>query len=611
MEREDSSSEIRNVFSFLGYDFNMRTAEYPFIADWLVITLRWLVLLGITASAGMGAALGWSAAAVLLFLICWNIFATFLAIFNRRLPLHRLINVVVDFISSLLLFVFTGGLLGPLTWAGLLVVLSAAIYYELWGGLLVALTLSLLQSAYVYVKAGSGLNVAPMGIVLVFNAASGALLGWLGRLAMRGVRSNYQNQLALRKENERKVQRQERSRLQTFYRMVETLSSTLSYELVLNTTLDLGLEALGMDKASSGEIAGAVFLFGEGELYIGAARGIPQRDLRMTFPAQQGVLYEAVQSGEPQQAPDAANDPELSRLVALHDCKSCLCLPMRRGLSAFGVMLFAHRDAQFFTPERCELLEMVSHQAVIAIQNARLYQELEQEKERIIETQEEAQKKLARDLHDGPTQAVAAIAMQADIARKLFEQDPQQVPAELGRIEELARRTTQEIRHMLFTLRPLVLESEGLIAALQTIAEKMGDTYQQNVVIEAEPAVVEQLEIARQSVIFSIVEEAVNNARKHAEASQIVVRLRFMPKNKSLALLEVSDNGRGFDVKSIAGSYDRRGSLGMVNLRERADLVNGLLHIESLPGKGTKIYVLIPLTEEAADRLQRGLPSVE
>jgi signal transduction histidine kinase len=70
-----------------------------------------------------------------------------------------------------------------------------------------------------------------------------------------------------------------------------------------------------------------------------------------------------------------------------------------------------------------------------------------------------------------------------------------------------------------------------------------------------------------------------------------------------LVLLEILDDGVGFDVQSVSKAYDKRGSLGMVNLRERTELVNGLLNIQSEPGKGTHIQVYVPITEEAADRL--------
>ena len=107
--------------------------------------------------------------------------------------------------------------------------------------------------------------------------------------------------------------------------------------------------------------------------------------------------------------------------------------------------------------------------------------------------------------------------------------------------------------------------------------------------------------MGKQGVIFYIIEEAVNNARKHANALHIWVRLRTF--ETGIALLEIEDDGLGFNMDAVHKSYDNRGSLGMVNLRERTEFVNGLLNINSAPGKGTRIQVYIPLTEEAADRL--------
>jgi signal transduction histidine kinase len=156
---------------------------------------------------------------------------------------------------------------------------------------------------------------------------------------------------------------------------------------------------------------------------------------------------------------------------------------------------------------------------------------------------------------------------------------------------------------MLFTLRPLILESQGLNAALQAMADKMRETFGQNVSVNIDEEMAGQLEMGKQGVIFYIVEEAVTNARKHANAGNIWVRLSAV--EDGVALLEIEDDGGGFDVAAMNRAYDKRSSLGMVNLRERAELVNGLLDIQSAPGKGTKISVYVPLTEDAADRLQR------
>jgi signal transduction histidine kinase len=241
---------------------------------------------------------------------------------------------------------------------------------------------------------------------------------------------------------------------------------------------------------------------------------------------------------------------------------------------------------------------------MVALQNARLYRDLEQEKERVTAIEEDARKKLARDLHDGPTQSVAAIAMRVNLARRIFERDAIISTEELLKIEDLARRTTKEIRHMLFTLRPLVLESHGLVPALQAMAEKMKETYDQNVLVEADGDLISDLDLGKQGVIFAIAEEAVNNARKHAQAELIRVRLRTA--GQGLVHLEVEDNGAGFDPAGIESGYENRGSLGMVNMRERAELVNGYFQVESTVGHGTRVSLVIPLTAEAADRLRRG-----
>jgi signal transduction histidine kinase len=156
---------------------------------------------------------------------------------------------------------------------------------------------------------------------------------------------------------------------------------------------------------------------------------------------------------------------------------------------------------------------------------------------------------------------------------------------------------------MLFILRPLVLESQGLVAALQSMAEKLKETYNQNVVIEADADIVSQIENGKQGVIFYIAEEAVNNARKHAQATHVWVRLKEA--SQDIAMLEIEDDGMGFDPESVNSTYDRRGSLGMLNMRERTELVNGYLQLDSSEGHGTRIRVIIPLTEDAADRIRR------
>jgi signal transduction histidine kinase len=392
------------------------------------------------------------------------------------------------------------------------------------------------------------------------------------------------------------------SHLRAVLRMTSALTSTLSYERVLDMALDAGMTALSPAGEPDPRMVCALLLFESDELHIASSRGLSASDQRSAFPASRGVLARALSSGSLEVVPEPSRDPELQRLASLHACHAAVCIPLALGMDVFGALVFAHPQAEMFTDDRLEMLEAVTAQALGALQNARLYGDLLQEKDRITEIHEEARKKLARDLHDGPTQSISAIAMRVNFARRLMERDPRAAADELFKIEELARRTTKEIRQMLFTLRPLALESQGLVSALEQLAGKMKETYNQAVRVEAADGVADDIEMGKLGVLFSIAEEAVNNARKHARASDVRVRLW---REGELLRMDVDDNGVGFDVAATESSYESRGSLGMVNLHERAELVSGLLRIHSQPGRGTTVSLTMPLTIEAAERLHR------
>src|SRR5271157_809117 len=576
----------------------MQTYETPYISDWFAISLRWAVLLGWVVSLALGGIL----TNLLLFwpigaMVAWNMGMTVLASLNTRIKYHRQVSLAVDLLLSGSFFWAQGGLAGPVAWAGILPILAGAVYFEYWGTLISAGLFAVLTigSAYFYIRSFSLPVMGWVGTYLVL----GALFGFLGR--QLATRLHVMRQKWLEVENRKYSIQNER--LRAIYELTSTLTATLSYKRVLDSALDLGLAALNPDpdQHTDDPLVSAVLLFKGGQLRVGSARRFTQADMRVTFAAGEGILQKVFDEGEPISSKDIGYDPELGRVIAFRNCTSAYCFPLRSGFNVYGAMIYAHPDANYFTPDRCDMLDMIGRQSVVAIQNARLYQDLVEEKERMVEVHEEARKKLARDLHDGPTQSVAAMAMRINIARRLVEKDPKSAVDELSKIEELAHRTTKEIRHMLFTLRPLILESQGLGAALKSMADKMRETYNQNVAVNIDEKIASQMEMGKQGVVFYIIEEAINNARKHANAANIWVRMgTFQP---GLALLEIEDNGAGFDVEAVNKAYDKRSSLGMVNLRERTELVNGLLNIQSAIGKGTKVQVYIPLTEEAADRL--------
>lgn len=577
----------------------MRKFDTPYIADWFAISLRWISVVGMIVSLTVGGKFVIATFWPIGIAILWNLVMSILASLNTRISYHRVTSTLIDLAVAGVVYWLHGGLMGPAFWAGLLPILTASVYFEFFGGLIVSVIFSglILYSGF-YINNNPTFAEAISGLIVF----SGILFGFLGNRLINQIRKN--RALWLDEEEKRRAMQNERMR--AIYELTSTLSSTLSYKRVLDSALNTSVAALNPDPDQnlSDPLVGAVMLFKGGKLQIGSARRFTNADMRASFDGHEGVLKKALDEGEPVRFKDIGYDGELGQVVALRNCTSGYCFPLRSGLNVYGVLLFAHPNPDYFTDERCNLLDMIGRQSVIAIQNARLYQDLVEEKERMVEVHEEARKKLARDLHDGPTQSVAAMAMRLNIIRRMIAKDVKGATEEIVKLEDLAHRTTKEIRHMLFTLRPLILESQGLAAALQSMADKMQETYNQRVTVEVDERVSGQLEMGKQGVIFYIIEEAVNNARKHAAAPVIAVRLRQL--DVGIALLEIADNGVGFDVKEMMTAYDKRASssLGMVNLRERAELVSGLLQIDSSPGKGTRVQVYIPLTEEAADRLR-------
>lgn len=266
------------------------------------------------------------------------------------------------------------------------------------------------------------------------------------------------------------------------------------------------------------------------------------------------------------------------------------CVPLVFKNRLYGVLEVAQASqSDGFDARDLDLLHTLGAQAATALANARLYRSLRDERERMITVQEDVRKELARDLHDGPAQALATIAMRLDFAIKLVQFEPGKAPNELREIYELALHTTKEIRNLLFDLRPLVLETEGLAAALHRFLERFASGEKPTMHFDAQYET--RLSHNQEAVTFAVVQEAVNNVLKHAEAANCWIEIRETPEQVSVM---VRDDGRGFDINRIREQYPTGGSWGLLNMRERAALVEATLKISSQPGRGTAMLLTVP-----------------
>lgn len=429
----------------------------------------------------------------------------------------------------------------------------------------------------------------------VVLAGIGIVCALIGLFGIEGVLGAFNRQLgALERQRtaDRQATQAAQARSRSLYDLAFMMGSTLDYQRILEAALEAG--QLGIRQKDE-RLMAAVLLFHAGDnlLHVVSSRRLTRKDENLSVPGKAGVIGRALQNAEPVIIDKADSDPELQYFAAFQPCRSVLCIPLRTGYDNFGVLIYGSEQPAAFSVEQSDLLTAIGIQATIALQNALLYQSLREERDKIIAIEEESRKKLARDLHDGPTQSIAAIAMRMGYIISLIDKMPQRIPEELHKVEELARSTTREIRHMLFTLRPLALETQGLGVALQQLADKMKETYDQQVLVQVSPEAQRQLSPHEQGVVFYIIEEGINNARKHAQAT--IIKVSIFAKGSQYVVAQIADNGVGFDSSNLAAGYDKRGSLGMVNMHERAEMIDASLKLESRRGSGTIVTLLIPI----------------
>ncbi len=313
------------------------------------------------------------------------------------------------------------------------------------------------------------------------------------------------------------------------------------------------------------------------------------------MPAGEGIAGWVFSHEQPLIVSDKSQDERWFReMLPDFETQSLIAMPMMTPTERIGVIeVLNKKSGEIFDEQDRDILSALAAQAATAIVNARLYQEVEEEKNRIVTIEDQTRKELARDLHDGPAQALASIMMDIEIIQKLHEREPHQVPEELTKLRHKASRTLEQVRTTMFVLRPTILETQGLAAALESYVEQMTATEELNLHLKVRN-LDERLPARVKDVCFAIIHEAVNNVRKHSKARNAWIIIERRPKDLIVA---VRDDGKGFDVAQIEAQYDSMGRLGMLNMKERAEMLGASYVVKSAPGRGTLIYLIVPLND--------------
>jgi len=205
----------------------------------------------------------------------------------------------------------------------------------------------------------------------------------------------------------------------------------------------------------------------------------------------------------------------------------------------------------------------------------------------VISAQDEERARVARELHDSTAQILTAVILQLGAAAHESHSPP--LDARLATLRELASEALEEVRTLAHTMHPRVLDDLGLAAALEWLARQTCAQERLDVKVSVQEGY-QPIPEPLASVLYRVAQEALRNAARHAGAQEVAIVLRHKP---GVASLEVSDDGRGFDVRR---AEERRPGMGLFSMRERVALVNGRLTVTSSPGRGTRIVATVPLT---------------
>jgi signal transduction histidine kinase len=393
-----------------------------------------------------------------------------------------------------------------------------------------------------------------------------------------------------------------RARLQTSYgeleRKTRELSTLLSVSEMLSFLPDLSRvdNALGSALEESLAIieadAGAILLYDGGHsldhiVHRGLAGG---EEEQVSAGLAREIDARAVESGEVV-AMEAADADKVT-------FKNMLGIPLRSKERVLGFLCIVSRQPRLFSLEDTRLLRSIAGQIATSVENARLHQEIQQkEKIRgellrdILSIQEEERKRIARELHDETSQVLSSLTASLEAAAGMLPKDAEKIKAILMKSQSLSINLLDEISRLVYQLRPTLLDDLGLVAATRWLLENSLEAIGVDVHFQVKGR---QKRLASQveASLFRVIQEGVSNIARHAQAKRAGIIIYF---GKSSVTVHVEDDGLGFDFEEAVSSKSRPRGLGLLGMRERVDLMNGTMNIQSSPGNGTKVDIEISI----------------
>jgi two-component system, NarL family, sensor histidine kinase DegS len=206
---------------------------------------------------------------------------------------------------------------------------------------------------------------------------------------------------------------------------------------------------------------------------------------------------------------------------------------------------------------------------------------------KIIGAQEEERKRLSREIHDGPAQMMANVMMRSDLIERIYkERGASEALGEIRSLKKMVRNALYEVRRIIYDLRPMALDDLGLVPTLRKYLQTIEEYHKNTKITFANIGDDKRLPSKYEVALFRLIQESVQNALKHADAKEIQVKVEIQRSNITVV---IKDNGKGFDM-----GVNKPESFGIIGMRERVDLLEGQLSIDSKIGTGTVILIQVP-----------------
>lgn len=358
-----------------------------------------------------------------------------------------------------------------------------------------------------------------------------------------------------------------------------TLATSLNIDDILGQTLDRVMDYLDVE-------AGEIFLRSDDQkefcLELHKGKFADAFLTRERFKLGEGYIGIVADTGEPLVTADIKNDMRYLRpAVVAAGFKSMACIPMRAGGEVIGVMSVASRNERSFEEREITLLNAIGIWAGITIENARLHNQAR--RVAILEERE----RIGMDLHDGIIQSIYAVGLALDYARVAIDDDPKESKQKIDQAMDGLNKAIRDIRAYILDLRPRQYVGDNLKESLQRLVEEYRVNTLAEAILVAPDNGLMELPISHATALFHICQEALANAAKHAQAKRTDVHL-WVTQNR--VLLEVSDDGQGFDLRKMSVTLGH----GLSNMHVRARKVGGDLEINAAPGEGTTVLAWVP-----------------